>query len=483
MKRIFSILTAGILIAVPFFAKAAHLSGDPFAESGTSAVLQSLQSTTDIAGDPFATSFEEGSPVKEQDKEKRTWWQRWSFLHKGWLESRNRIRLIDGRIISARQRLWLEGGKSFYDNSLRFFVATSLDIDPAAASLSTDHDDIMLNLHEAYLTFERENTNIFLGRKMVRWGTGDGINPLDLINPLDQRDPLASGRSDNRLPVFLGQGIFSLPTPKKIQELTLELVAVPLAKVNKLSAAGSAWQPEALQKLYQAERQGILQLTEQETADNWFTDGKYAIRLTATAAGWDIALIGYSGVRNRPVFTHRLEKNDKAKITPEHPRMTAFGVNFAKGLERSTLRGELAIKPEYPLQKEAEKNALSGYRKENMLEGVIGFDHTFGLNCYINLQYFATCIPQYEQVVNHHYEHGMSYEISDLFLQDDLKLGISGIIGFSGQGWTMQPYGEYRLGDNMLLAASIFLFTGDKNGSYGQFDRRDFATLRLRWSF
>ncbi len=227
-----------------------------------------------------------------------------------------------------------------------------------------------------------------------------------------------------------------------------------------------------------------MQLAGQDKPQNWFADGKYAMRLTATAAGWDFGLIGYSGACNTPVFTGSITDGGRVQITPEHPRITAFGVNFAKGLERSTLRGELAIKPDYPLQKNTAANGLlPDYKKENMLEGVIGFDRTFGINRYVNLQYFAIYIPHNEMVVNPRYKHGITYEISDFFLQDDLKLGVSGIIGFSGQGWTIQPYGEYKLGDNWLLAASIFLFAGDEDGSYGQFDRRDFATLRLRWSF
>lgn len=46
--------------------------------------------------------------------------------------------------------------------------------------------------------------------EMMRWGTGDGINPMDLINPRDYRDPIASARTDGRLPIFLANGIFLL---------------------------------------------------------------------------------------------------------------------------------------------------------------------------------------------------------------------------------------------------------------------------------
>ncbi len=207
------------------------------------------------------------------------------------------------------------------------------------------------------------------------------------------------------------------------------------------------------------------------------------MRLATTAASWDLAAIGYSGARNAPVFVGRSGQNGLI-VTPQHPRISAFGLNFAKGMRRSTLRGELAVKPDYPLQKEtAATGVLSGYSRENMFEGVIGFDRTFALNRYLNLQYFTTFIPEDELVADRRYTHGITCELSDLFLDDDLKLGISGIVGFSGQGQIIQPYGEYKIGDNWLLATSVFLFAGDDDGSYGQFDRSDYINLRLRWSF
>ncbi len=482
-----SIALAVIITVAASFSQAASLYGDPFAPSVQS-VKPTAPSAADIAGDPFSASSVQSSasPQRRDDDGpgKKVWWRRWLSRQKGQLESRNRIRFVDGRAISTRQRLWLEGEKGFIDDSLRFFLSASVDVDPAAASLSADHDDIMVDLHELYLTLEGEDIDLLVGRKMVRWGTGDGINPLDLINPLDHRDPLASGRSDNRLPVLLGQGIIALPAPHNIEEITLEMVAVPRAKVNRLTAAGAAWEPQALQRLRaMATKMEGLQFADQQQPENWFTDGKYAMRLAATVASWDIAVISYSGARNNPVFVGERGINGII-ITPKHPRISAFGLNFAKGLQRSTLRGELAIKPNYPLQRESTVNGLlPGYSRENMVEGVIGFDRTFALNRYLNLQYFATWIPESEWVQDRRYTDGLTGELSDLFIDDDLKLGISGIIGFSGQGWLIQPYGEYKFGDNWLLAASIFLFTGDDDGSYGQFDWRDFMTLRLRWSF
>ncbi len=449
------------------------VAGDPFAET--------------LAGDPFVEnlSLQQESP---KEPEQRVL----DFLKKGWIESRNQFRLRDGRAISARQRLWIETGSSFsfWSNdkkdkaalsSARFFLSGSVDSDMAAASLSDDHSDFTAAIHEAYITFEGTITDVIIGQKMVRWGTGDGINPLDLINPLDHLDPLASGRGDNRLPVLLGQAVFSLLCPNWIQEMTLEAVIVPLAKVNTLPGKGSAWEPPPLEKMRLSSEQGIFYLEGQDKPASWFEDGKYGLRFAATFDGWDLGIAGYTGMKNNPVFSGKIQDDGSIIITPKHPRINALGVSFAKGLNRSTIRGELAVKPSFPLQKTSA--FLPDYTRTTMIEFVIGFDRTFSLNRYVNLQYFFTCIPHSSKTINKKWEDGITFELSDLFFSDDLKLGISGIAGFSSQGISIQPYAEYKLGDHWLINASVFLFGGSDKGTYGQFDRRDFACLRLRWSF
>ncbi len=452
------------------------LAGDPFAETASSTGIS-------LTGDPFAENSEKPSEVEAEALEQN----RNSFFQKGWLESRNQFWLRNGRAFSTRQRLWLEGGSSLAFDTVaevataRFFVSGSADFDLAAADLSTDHDQFSAILHEAYFTVEGRSADLVIGQKMVRWGTGDGVNPLDLINPQDHRDPFASGRGDNRLAVPLIQGIVSLPVPDYVQELTLEAVVVPLAKVTSLNAAGSAWEPLALQKMRDEEQTGTICVANQEKPAQWFEEGKYGLHLTTTVGGWDLGLTGYSGIKNIPVFTAKPESNNRLVITPVHPRITAFGASFAKGVRRSTLRGELAVKPRYPMQKK--DVFIPGYSRRTLVESVVGFDRTFGLNRYLNLQYFAEYMPENDGIAGRRYSHGLTFECSDLFFNDDLKLGVSGVVGFSGQGWAAQPYVEYRVGDSWLLTASFFLFQGDEDEKYGQFAERDFASLRLRYSF
>lgn len=115
------------------------------------------------------------------------------------------------------------------------FVSGAVDADPKAAGLSDDHDNARLYIEEAFLTGDRPGWDVVIGSKIHRIGTGDGINPMDLMNPLDYRDPFATGTCDAREPVLLGLATINLPPPGPFQEAGLDMIVVPLARVNLLT--------------------------------------------------------------------------------------------------------------------------------------------------------------------------------------------------------------------------------------------------------
>ena len=443
--------------ARPQSGSGAVLTGDPFAET---TVFQDLEIARDK--DPFGID-----------------------VH-GYLESRNRLRTgADNKIISTRQRVWMEADAKISPH-LRFFASGALDADPAAAGLSDDHKVLRVHAEEVFLTIDTDRLDLVLGRKILRWGTGDGVNPLDLINPLDYQDPVASGRADIRVPVLLGQTIIRLPTCRSLQEAFFEGVVVPLARVNQLNAPGSAWESQSLKTLRDAHAQGNLVLRDQEKPDKYFENAEIALRLAVTFSGWDLSLIGFSGYTDDPVFARERVSSPGEKEmfrqTPVHLPFCAFGINFAKGLDRSTFRGELALKPDLPMML-ADQTAIPGYVRRPVLQGVMGVDRTFGTNLYTNLQYFCTYVCDAKDLSGNRYDHGVTYDIHDLFRQDDLEAGIRGMVSLSNQGFTCEPYAELSLGDNWLLAVSLFFFGGNKNGAYGQFNDNDMLTFRLRYNF
>lgn len=445
-----------------------------------------------IKGDPFADDDLFSSDFADDSSEAQVPQNRVKLELRGYLESRNRLRTTDSGLMSTRQRLWLEGHGGYgateavgAEPPLRVFVSGAVDLDPAAADLSDDHDTARIYLEEAFLTVDRPGWNAVIGRKIHRIGTGDGINPLDLINPLDYRDPFATGKSDARLPVLLGLATINLSVSGSFQEANLDVIVVPLAQVNQLNSPGSAWESPGLQKLRAGHREGAYVLEDQKEPDRAFDQAEVAVRLAATLSGWDLSLIGFYGYLDSPVFEREYRSGPGVMqtlyITPIHPDFSAFGFAFAKGLDRSTLRGELALKPDLPVM--TKDNSLPGFSRTTVMEGVLGIDRTFGTNLYVNLQYFFSRTSEAEYLISDTWAHGITYDVHDTFLRDDLEAGVRGIVGFTGQGWSFETYAEYRLADDWLFQGSLLFFEGFDSGAFGQYDDNDLVTMRVRYSF
>lgn len=414
-----------------------------------------------------------------------------TVLH-GYLETRNRLRLTDGEWLSTRQRLRLEldtflGNRAQGSGRVpcRFYVSGAIDADPAASDFSHDNDRVGLYVDEAFATFNRPGWDLVLGQKIHRTGTGDGINPMDLVNPLNHRDPIANGRSDSRLAIPLALGSVQLPLFSEIQEARFEAVFIPLARVNRLNASGSPWESKGLEALRRMAAAGELVLEDQDEPDRYFEQFELGLRFSATFAGWDVGCSGFVGYNDTTVFSaFSLDRNgeNELHLRPVHPRFFAVGLTFAKGFERSTIRGELALKPDLPLTAQNLGTTL-GFLRRRVVEGAAGFDHTFGVSLYANLQYFFTFTDSAGPTINDAFIQGITYEVHDKFFSDTLKSGVRGICSFSGDGLTFELFGEYQPLDNWLLSLSLLLFEGPPDGSYGGFDGNDALTLKIRYSF
>ena len=400
----------------------------------------------------------------------------------GYLESRNQVRVKDvDEPISLRQRLWLDCYLG--QDRVRGFASAYFDYDPAVRDWTDDNDGIYyVALNEAYLTVDTEWLDFIFGKKMMRWGTGDGINPMDLINPRDYRDPIASARADARLPILLANGILLLGP------VTVEGVLIPKPEVNELSLPDSPWEPKGLRDMRRSAESGEIVLAPKEEPDNWFEDAEFAFRISTVRHGFDLALLYYNGYTDDPAYHRDYLTDGRMRFTPRYHRYKAYGFNFAKGFERVTIRGEVAVKPGLlfsidPDDPSYEKDS-DGLVARNLYQGVIGIDRTFFTNLYFNLQFFVDIIEDGKEDLSCKQKtHGITFEISDKFLDDDLTAGFRGMYFTSNEGSACEIFTEYKIGDNWQLAPGYMFFNGPKDSRLGQFSHNDMVYFNLKYSF
>ena len=115
---------------------------------------------------------------------------------------------------------------------------------------------------------------------------------------------------------------------------------------------------------------------------------------------------------------------------------------------------------------------------------MIGIDRTFFTNFYVNLQFFYDFIENgREAIALKRKTHGLTFEISDKFLDDDLMAGFRGMYFTSNEGSACEIFAEYKIGDDWQIAPGCMFFNGPKDSRLGQFDDNNIVYLRLTYSF
>lgn len=488
-----------VLVCLAFFpyTATAALVGDPFAlpvlESAAADPEPSLgqshaavKSDTTLAGDPFSLPTGEGPGTdlsdarnsQNSDSGADAGAQLQSlpaFSFGGHAESRNQFSLRKADTpISLRQRLHMEGSARW--ENLSFFGSARAEYDFAARTWNNQpHRAFRASPHEAYLTLDTDHLDIFAGRKIHRWGTGDGINPMDLINPTDTRDPFASGRADNRIPSTL------LSITGHMKGWSLEGVFLPLAPVSDIPRRGNPWNGDVLDSLLKADEDHLVNLNH-DKPKQWFRQPAFGGRLSTHQNGWDLAVLFFSGYTGTPVWHPSDTGSAIPGYTAKHPHFTAYGANFARGVgAASTIRGEIAFKPEYTMNLSGEFSPYTG----DYWQGVLGWDYDLDGKYYLNFQAFGNVLSN---ASNGHRSktrtwHGLAYEVSGKWLRDDLKAGVRGRAYTSEDGAVTEVFAEYSIGDHWKILSGIMFWTGPSSGSMGRFSDNDMIYGTVRYSF
>jgi hypothetical protein len=320
-------------------------------------------------------------------------------------------------------------------------------------------------LDEAWASAYLENTDVTVGKQVISWGTADGINPTNTINPAGisltdsklKGEPILAAQA-----TYYGDGF----------DLTGVVVPafVPLDISDLLSFIPDAKMREALSSV-------PLPAT---SAANM----EWAVRFGTYLAGYDLRLSYHHGWEDIPAMTLRFNI-DPGTMQPA-PGSLSYEGRYRRvdviGLATAGVMGDFGVWAEaaYVIPEKLSLNTVSPLEvkqllspNEPYLQAVVGADHTFDSGVYAEAQYIYYGNGQITAPYSSHpgtkVDPG-NYVMSRLSYDFDMsnKVELIGIVSLNdGSAVVMPTYTRYLTQMTQLkLGVAAFVGSSGEFSSY-----------------
>jgi len=312
-----------------------------------------------------------------------------------------------------------------------------------------------------------DNVDLKIGRQVVKWGYSDSVRVLDVLNPLDQREP---GRADiEDLARSVGMGKLDWYVDRN---WTVTAIAIPEMRFSDLPSFGSDFNPTPPPK-------------PSSSSDNPqdFEDWEAAAAVHGIFEGWDVSFHYAYFYDDLPTVQVVGASPTGPLLEHGHSRLHLVGAGGNYALDSWLVKGEIAWIDGF------EFTSVSGDRSR--------LDATLGIEYYgIAENSFAI-----EVVERHLFDHTGAIRAAPNFTREDrmeytirwtadwfnarlTTTVLAILLGYGVQdGTILRAEGEYELGDGLALTAGILMFQSGDLPPLDSWGRNDRAFIDLKYSF
>jgi len=303
-----------------------------------------------------------------------------------------------------------------------------------------------------------------VGRQIVIWGRSESLRVLDVLNPLDNREPGRVDIEDLRLPT----GMVRLDAYQELWggDWNFSAIAIPELRFDRNPPVGSDFNPATF-------------AFRKDTPKD-FKDTEVAASLAALFRGWDFTLNGAWYWNDFPRFEAPAGPGGSPRLTYDRLWMVGASGNFTTG----------------PWLLKAEAAYLDGFRfvdasKKARVDVLIGIEYYGISNVSISIEGVNRHLFDYvpELIESPTFTRKNSQQIALRYTQNFLneKLEVTAlavILGYDGRdGSIVRLSADYDIRDALTAGIGILLYqSGDLPplSSWGQNDRLIF---NVKWSF
>ena len=345
-------------------------------------------------------------------------------------------------------------------------------------SFKGGHDSIRkdsiapVKLDQAYVDVYLKNTDLRIGRQVVSWGTADGINPTNYINPSD----LSLAGTE-----FRGKPLAILKATYYGKKADVTGVIVFDFEPQEI--------PEELEIAIGQLIPGFGGFPSPAEIENTLENMEFALKVEKRIADWDTKLSYFHGWEDYPALWIELQPGliPQFEARAQYQQVDKVGLATAGSFKKVGLWSEIA----YVMPREIEemRNAFITFSMNKpYLQAVLGADYTLG-KVYVEGQYIY-----YENgsLLSPYNQYGTGEDITAgnyLMVQSSCEINqihslrLGGIVNLQDSSYTLMPQYTYAINEVTDLSLRGALFLGEAGTEFGMLKSIDFINLGIKISF
>ena len=339
-------------------------------------------------------------------------------------------------------------------------------------------------LREAYFRVTPTSSlDITLGRQIVAWGKSDSIQVVDIINPLDFREPGLTDISDMMLPVTLTKIDYYLG------DWGFSAIAIHEVRFSKNPALGSDYNPVLGPPVLPIPVPPYMfpnpQYVEEEIPEDGGENTQYAVALNGFFTGWDLGFY-WAQVFSEETHLEDIDSGPILNLRLVHSEITMTGLAVNVALGNWLLKSEAAQFKGYeffnvPDRTFTRNDTMLGIEYSGLTDTTLSLE---GVN-----RHWAGFDPKLELFPDSQAEDVNQYVFSyrGSFLREALDLvAVLAYYGKNAEQGSLQRYSAtYELAEALDMTGGVVVYTPGEGENFLLVNAQDNdrVFLDLKWSF
>ena len=362
--------------------------------------------------------------------------------------------------------------------------------------------DAPVQIREAWVAASLGDFEWTTGRQIVAWGEGDGLSPLDVVNPRDMREPGLADLDDIRVPILATRLGWFTGDHRVEAMVTFEshwgFRNPPLGPFSPFPAVMN--EVPVMRDLGLVDKLRTENVHFSDTPEGLSPDGwQYLLRWVYKGAGIDLGFYAASVIDRQGVIetfsqTEQAELAQKALSDEEddvalplaHRRYAIAGMSGARTFGSFLVKWELAYEHDHPYNAGGFDTLTIETR--NQLDVMLGVTYSGLSDTMIGLEASkVTFLDDGGDLLFPIDTTWMMLRISHNAMRETLKLmAVASVIGEKAQyGWLGRLDANYELADGFKVGGAFVTYhpNDDNLSPFSGLDRHDRVMARLRWDF